>query len=245
MADLSTQSITINAEPEAMMDVIADFEAYPQWTGAIKSVEITNPGDGSGRTGAFSDGRRHAQGHLRARLHLARDGKSVSWTLVSGQFQRSQHGSYLLAPTKGTEVTYSLSIEPTIPLIGLLRRKAERVILDTALKELRKRVEGTMRIALHTGKGGVGKTTSRRPPGSPAPPAAPAPCCCPPIRRTPSPTCSAPRCSRPDAGARGSPDLSAAEVDVRGRFEQAGRRSAATWSACWPPGEWPRCRPRS
>ena len=32
-------------------------------------------------------------------------------------------------------------------------------ILDTALKELRKRVEGEVRIALHTGKGGVGKTT--------------------------------------------------------------------------------------
>ena len=28
-----------------------------------------------------------------------------------------------------------------MPMIGLLRRKAERVILDTALKELRKRVE--------------------------------------------------------------------------------------------------------
>jgi len=28
-----------------------------------------------------------------------------------------------------------------VPMIGVLRRKAERVILDTALKELRKRVE--------------------------------------------------------------------------------------------------------
>jgi len=28
-----------------------------------------------------------------------------------------------------------------IPLIGLLKRKAEKVIVDTALKELKKRVE--------------------------------------------------------------------------------------------------------
>ena len=44
MPDLSTQSIVINAEPADVMDVIADFAAYPEWTGAIKSVEITKPG---------------------------------------------------------------------------------------------------------------------------------------------------------------------------------------------------------
>ena len=74
--------------------------------------------------------------------------------------QKAQHGSYLLRPTAGrtgesgtagrtgesgtadlTEVTYSLSVDLTIPLIGPLRRKAERTIMDTALKELRKRVE--------------------------------------------------------------------------------------------------------
>ena len=42
---------------------------------------------------------------------------------------------------KGTEVTYTLMVDLAVPMIGMLRRKAERVILDTALKELRKRVE--------------------------------------------------------------------------------------------------------
>jgi hypothetical protein len=32
-------------------------------------------------------------------------------------------------------------VDLAVPMIGMLRRKAERVILDTALKELRKRVE--------------------------------------------------------------------------------------------------------
>jgi hypothetical protein len=87
----------------------------------------------------------------------ANDGLSVTWDLVSGQIQKAQHGSYLLRPLAGrtgesgtasesgppgaTEVTYSLSVDLTIPLIGPLRRKAERQIMDTALKELRKRVE--------------------------------------------------------------------------------------------------------
>jgi hypothetical protein len=40
-----------------------------------------------------------------------------------------------------TQVTYTLSVDLAIPMLGLLKRKAERVVMDTALKELKKRVE--------------------------------------------------------------------------------------------------------
>ena len=40
-----------------------------------------------------------------------------------------------------TTVTYSLAVDLNIPMIGLLRRKAEKVIIDTALKGLKRRVE--------------------------------------------------------------------------------------------------------
>jgi Polyketide cyclase / dehydrase and lipid transport len=46
MADQSTQSIVVNADPEAIMDVIADFAAYPQWALAVKKAEVTVPGVG-------------------------------------------------------------------------------------------------------------------------------------------------------------------------------------------------------
>jgi hypothetical protein len=41
----------------------------------------------------------------------------------------------------GTEVTYRLCVDVAIPLIGLLKRKAEKVIIDAALKGLKNRVE--------------------------------------------------------------------------------------------------------
>ncbi len=143
MATPSSQSLLMAAEPEAIMDVIADFAAYPTWTGAVKSVEITDPGDGGrAKQVRFS----MDAGLLKDTYELAYtwpdDGLSVSWTLVSGQLQRAQQGSYVLKPTpKGTQVTYTLAVDLTVPMIGVLRRKAEKVILDTALKELRKRVE--------------------------------------------------------------------------------------------------------
>ena len=72
----------------------------------------------------------------------APDGRSVSWTLVKGQIQRAQNGSYVLpAPATQTTVTYSLAVDLNIPMIGMLRRKAEKVIIDTALKGLKRRVE--------------------------------------------------------------------------------------------------------
>ena len=38
-------------------------------------------------------------------------------------------------------MTYSLTVDLAIPMLGMLKRKAEKVIMDTALKELKKRVE--------------------------------------------------------------------------------------------------------
>jgi uncharacterized membrane protein len=143
MPDLSTQTVVIKAEPSAVMDVIADFENYPTWARAIKDVEIVKPG----RSGRADQVRFVMDAGLLTDTYelaytWAPDGHSVSWELVSSKVQKSQRGSYLVHEVPGgTEVTYSLSIEPSIPLIGPLRRKAERTILDTALKELRKRVE--------------------------------------------------------------------------------------------------------
>jgi hypothetical protein len=66
----------------------------------------------------------------------------VSWTLVKGQIQKAQEGSYALIGRGGsTTVTYSLAVDLNIPMIGMLRRKAEKVIIDTALKGLKRRVE--------------------------------------------------------------------------------------------------------
>ena len=143
MADQSTQSITIDAPAADVMAVIADFPSYPQWVAAAKKVEVEETGD---------DGRAR-------RVHFVLDAgavkddyvleydwdgdRRVSWNLVKGQMQKRQEGSYTLAETDGrTEVTYKITIDLSIPMLGMIKRKAEKVILDTALKELKKRVEG-------------------------------------------------------------------------------------------------------
>lgn len=42
----------------------------------------------------------------------------------------------------GTEVVYRLHVDVKIPMLGVMKRKAERTIVDTALKSLSHRVVG-------------------------------------------------------------------------------------------------------
>ena len=144
MADRTESSISIDAAPADIMGVIADFEAYPDWTGAVKEAEIrTSTPEGRAKTvwfvldaGAIKD---------QYVLDYTWDGdRAVHWTLVSAeQIVKAMDGAYLLADNGdgSTTVTYQLAVDVKIPLLGMIKRKAEKVIIDTALKELKKRVE--------------------------------------------------------------------------------------------------------
>lgn len=143
MADATTSSITIAAPPDAVMAVISDFPAYPEWAEQVKTVEVLgSDGEGRAERVRFTMDAGPIKDSYTLDYTWAPDGRSVSWVLVKGQIQKAQKGSYALADGKsGTTVTYSLAVDLNIPMIGMLRRKAEKVIIDTALKGLKRRVE--------------------------------------------------------------------------------------------------------
>jgi uncharacterized membrane protein len=142
MADQSTQSITVAAPPADVMTVIADFPSYPEWVAAAKQVDVLETGpDGRARRVHFVLDAGAVKDDYVLEYTWDED-RRVSWHLVQGQMQKRQEGSYTLVERDGdTEVTYDLTIDLHIPMLGMIKRKAEKVILDTALKELKKRVE--------------------------------------------------------------------------------------------------------
>lgn len=147
MADSTRSSIEIAAAPGAVLDVIADFEAYPDWAGQVKEVTVlTEDGDG------WADQVEYVldAGAIKDTYVLKYDWDAieedgtgeVSWTLVRAGVLTALNGTYALAETgDGTTVDYELEVDVRIPMIGMLKRKAEKVIIDTALKELKRRVE--------------------------------------------------------------------------------------------------------
>jgi hypothetical protein len=145
MADQSTQSIDIAADRAAIMAVIADFDNYPTWAGSVKNAKVLAVGaDGRAERVEFT----LAAGPVRDVYELQytwSGDRMVEWTLVRGQMMKAQQGRYQLAQTEhGTHVTYWLSVDLNIPMLGQLKRKAERVVMDQALRELKKRVESIL-----------------------------------------------------------------------------------------------------
>ncbi|WP_306359366.1 SRPBCC family protein [Nocardia sp. CC227C] len=145
MADRTQRSIVIDAPSDRVMAVIADLESYPEWVAAARAVDILEKGsDGRARTARFVLDAGVVKDTYTLAYRWRPDGKAVSWTLVSGDLQKAQDGTYELIdlPDGGTQVVYELTVDLNIPMIGMFKRKAEKVITDTALKELKKRVEG-------------------------------------------------------------------------------------------------------
>jgi uncharacterized membrane protein len=144
MADRTQRSIVIEAPSQQVMSVIADLESYPEWVSAAKSVEVLEAGpDGLAKTARFVLDAGVVKDTYVLSYDWRADRKAVSWRLLSGELQKAQNGTYeLIDRPGGTEVVYTLTVDLNIPMIGMFKRKAEKVITDTALKELKKRVEG-------------------------------------------------------------------------------------------------------
>ena len=66
----------------------------------------------------------------------------LSWVAEESDDLKMLVGSYEFNPTEGgaTEVVYTLTVEPNFVVPGFVRRQAEKQIVTTALRGLRKRV---------------------------------------------------------------------------------------------------------
>jgi ribosome-associated toxin RatA of RatAB toxin-antitoxin module len=140
VADRTSATIDIAASPAEVMAVIADFEHYPEWVDSMKSAEVLTSASGKPKTV------RMVLDHplVKDDYVLSYDWKHdfVSWKLVEGKLLRTMDGSYALAAKNGgTTVTYSLAVDVNMPMIGMFKRKAEKTIIDGALKGLKRRVE--------------------------------------------------------------------------------------------------------
>lgn len=149
MGDRVSESITIDAPPKAVMAVIAKLDDYPQWSDGVTGTEIitTHP-DGAPEVVSMSI--TTPVGKDVYEITYVWDGhNSVSWSLNSDESGRPKSsmmkaldGTYRLsAAGTGTKVVYELEIDPKIPMMGFMKRKAAATIVDSALHGLKKHCE--------------------------------------------------------------------------------------------------------
>ncbi len=125
------------------MGVIADFGSYPDWATGVRSAEVlSTAADGRPLRVRFG----LDAGMIRDTYVLAYewDGDAaVRWHLAEpGSMVTEMSGAYVLAEdAAGTKVSYELAVGTRVPMIGMLRRRAEKMIIETALKGLKSRAE--------------------------------------------------------------------------------------------------------
>ncbi|WP_121252491.1 SRPBCC family protein [Nocardioides ferulae] len=147
MAEQTTSSIVVDAAPADIMAVIAGFDEYPHWAKGVTRADVVSTFDSGPAKG------RAEQVYFELDVSPIRDeytleyvwdgDRGVTWTLLEGKMLKALDGAYLLRelPSGSTEVTYRLALDVSIPLIGMLKRKGEKILIDTALRGLKKRVE--------------------------------------------------------------------------------------------------------
>ncbi|MEI6249619.1 MAG: SRPBCC family protein [Actinomycetes bacterium] len=143
MADQTESSIIIEAAPAEVMAVVADLKNYPSWASAIKRVEI-DESDKSGRPLRVTLS--IDAGAMRDTVTLLYDWSGspdvVSWSLEDAKMLTAMDGAYEVREHEdGSEVSYRLTVDLSMPMLSMIKRKAEKDVVDSALKQLKKFVE--------------------------------------------------------------------------------------------------------
>lgn len=146
MPDSTESRIRIDAPPVQVMAVIADVTAYPEWNEEVEQVEVLSR-DGGGRPGRVRFTLDAGVLQDTYVLDYSWDGdEQVSWRLMEAGILTAMDGSYRLTVADGgTEATYRLAVDLRLPMIGMIKRKAEKVVVDRALRGLKERVESVPR----------------------------------------------------------------------------------------------------
>lgn len=143
MAEGTVQTIQVAAPAEAVFDVAADVESFPEWATGVRDTEVLEQND----DGTPARARLVVDGMIRTItyvLNYSYDGIArIEWKAEPGDDITEMDGRYEFYELEegGTEVVYALKVEPNFKVPGLLRRQAEKQIVGTALRGLRDRVE--------------------------------------------------------------------------------------------------------
>jgi ribosome-associated toxin RatA of RatAB toxin-antitoxin module len=124
------------------MAVIVDLESYPQWAEGVKNVDVHETDDEGRPVEATFEVDAQVQ-RVTYRLRYTHESSRLSWRLVDSNVLTQLDGVYDLAANgDGTDVDYTIEADISIPLPGFIKKRAAKVILNTGLRGLKRRVEG-------------------------------------------------------------------------------------------------------
>jgi len=143
MAHHGTSSIDVDATAEELFAIVSDVEAYPDWIGDVKDVEVLERDD-TGRVTAATMTVDVTIREVTYTLDYEYDGvEKMAWESRPGGDVKHIEGSYTfeINDDGGTTVTYDLAIDPGFPVPGFMMKRAAKHITGAALDGLKARAE--------------------------------------------------------------------------------------------------------
>ncbi len=138
----ASRSVTINVAPEALFDVIADYEKYPEFLPEVKKVKIDG-GQGSIKEVTYTV-------DIKAKVinytlkHTAERPKKLAWTMIKGEMMKGNDGTWVLkagAQPGTTEATYTIDLRLSSLVPGFIEKALAEQSLPALLTNFKNRAE--------------------------------------------------------------------------------------------------------
>ncbi len=140
--DSVQETIVVKAELGTVYDTVGDFESYPEWLDEFKSVEILQT-----REDGWADKVKFELATMGITLHMTLaytySDTRVDWVLVDGDMMTRNDGAYDMTDNGDgtTSLTYELTVETSVPLPGMVRKRIAKKTVTDSLKAIKKRAE--------------------------------------------------------------------------------------------------------
>ena len=139
----TVQTIEVSADPQLVYEVALDLEEYPSWAVGVMEVTVLEEYEHGRpvRVEFVTDAMIKEISYILRYSYELDNG--FSWTAEPGDDINAMEGSYQFNELEdgNTEVLYALRVDPAFSVPGFLRRQAEKQIVSSALRGLKKRSE--------------------------------------------------------------------------------------------------------
>ena len=136
------QQIVVEGTPQQCFDALLDYESFPEWQLAVKSVDVeSRDRSGRGRDVAFEIDAKVKT--IRYRLRYSYEPPHrIEWEYLGGDVKDVDGEMVLEDQGDGTTLaTYSLALDPGVWMPGPVRKVLNDQVMKGSVQDLKRRVE--------------------------------------------------------------------------------------------------------
>jgi uncharacterized membrane protein len=135
--------IVVEGTPQQCFDALLDYESFPEWQRAVKSVEVVKRDrSGRGLDVEFEIDAKVRTIHYQLRYSYEPPHR-IAWEYLGGDVKDVDGEMVLEDRGDGTTLaTYSLALDPGVWLPGPLQKVLNDQVMKGSVEDLKRRVEG-------------------------------------------------------------------------------------------------------